>query len=126
MSKNSAEQFLKDVEGGTLVIPPSELEGLSEEQIHQLCLSKGYDFSKEEMFEVVSDNKERLKISDADLALITGGKGALSTGADAGIGVAASVGGVIVGAGAIAGGAFATAAIVTGSISAAAGAAACF
>jgi len=126
VSKSSAQQFLQDIENGSLVIPQAEFEGLSEEQIHQLCLSKGYDFTKEEMFEVVSDNKERLKISDADLALITGGKGSLSTGADAGIGVAASVGGVIVGAGAVAGGAFTTAAIVTGSISAAAGAAACF
>jgi hypothetical protein len=126
VTKSSAQKFLQDVEDGSLVIPQAEFEGLSEEQIHQLCLSKGYDFTKEEMFEVVSDNKDRLKISDADLALITGGKGHLSTGDDVGIGVGAAVGGVAVGAGAVVGGGLATAAIITGSLSAAAGAAACF
>jgi len=103
MSKDSAQRFLQDLESGTLAMEPTEFEGMSEEQMHQHCLSKGYDFTTDEMFEVISDNKERLKLSEDDLSLITGGKSHLSTDSKYAVATGVAGGAVIVGSLAIAG-----------------------
>ena len=57
VSKSEASRFLEDISAGKIVIDASEIlgKGGSRSDIHDYVKSLGYDFTKEEMLEVVNE-----------------------------------------------------------------------
>ena len=141
MSLESAKAFFDACLSGSLSLQPdqliTELSSKEESEILPYVKSLGYDFTQEEMQQVLKENYDSLgtSLSQEELATIIGGKGHLSTGETAGIGAGAGVaagiaaGGVGIGvAAAAASAAVAASPVLWGSMGAAAAAAsaACF
>lgn len=141
MSLESAKAFFDACLSGSLSLQPeqliAELGSKQEDEILPYVKSLGYDFTQEEMHQVLKDNYDSLgtSLSQEELATVIGGKGHLSTGEIAGIGAgagaAAGVTGAAVGIGvaaAAASAAVAASPVLWGSMGAAAAAAsaACF
>ena len=77
MSKSEASRFLEDISSGKVVIDASEIlgKGGSRSDMHEYVKSFGYDFTKEEMLEVV--NEKGLagdgEISEEQMEALAGG-----------------------------------------------------
>ena len=76
MSKSEASRFFEDVSAGKVVIDASEILGKgSHSDMHEYAKSFGYDFTKEEMLELV--NEKGLvgdgEISEEQMEALAGG-----------------------------------------------------